>query len=981
MIVRWIIFAVCVASGMTARAEPLPPVVVDAIGQLFKDGLPDPRGCEYREIEIRESAKWTIKVHGWVLPGNGAQKLAIGWNGVIYPLASVGAAADLQADLAKRPIGGGARFRGNGNGWPMSDMGSLNSIGALPIQTAFLLRLGQTTAAEQVWNDGYAGEPEMLAKDPYAEMAGLWLDRWFNRATQAFLNGDDMAALAICRELSPAVARVKATAAARGIADPWPENRNSIHLWQLPRLQADLEQRVKEAPYTPVVESGQPAHGAARIAALIHDLEQSRAEQVTVPGEANIADDPTVQALMKEGLPAVEPLLHCLVEDNRLTRARYTEGMGFSGPIIPVYEAAYKALFRILNVDFPLFDDDSNDYRLKKEPRDMSLEDRMALATKISKVWDKIKVHGPAESGYLALQDDSAAPKDWFRAIDNICQPNDGTLTTYVLLPPPSYSNNISGTFTPYGERLRAKVNPSVSDLIIRRFEELVQRKPNGDFDLPQLGKMLLALADWDGKAHLADLARLSLEYDARFVHETGVHSSDINSRLVQKRLQLGDASALADFLVYIRDLPPDDLKSCYQTYQKAPDFSILWHYPDDPGAQQAAEKLFGGKDAPLVPIPDRLVASPLIGLPAFRRELLRGLADSSPAGTVTVEEGGSIQYAYNAGDFHLSTSVDSGEKDKPMPGVITFRLCDEYAHVLANIAGFPACQLYWPQAKRDAAVAACRTLIAQYGDALRGRPTDPYIDPMFTLPEGEVAKFRLAPLDHPATPEDVMAGRAIFSLPGTVRVWKMPSYPLGAAWQAEEVLVDGQWRRYYGVIEDGRAVKVAAADMEFPNLLISAAAITPHLYAVLNAPEEIDRREFNMEFARRNIIAAGAPVPVSIDIANHNGEDQEIPPGLVVTLALTHSAKVPPVISRYVDPPFDFGAFQEVPLRAGVSIATASGPAVEAGQTRTLLKGDLRDYFDLSRPGTYRLKAKFQAPGQAASETREMTFIIGPRL
>src|SRR5580658_1376491 len=30
----------------------LPPIVVDAIKELFDQGMADPRGCEYREVEI-----------------------------------------------------------------------------------------------------------------------------------------------------------------------------------------------------------------------------------------------------------------------------------------------------------------------------------------------------------------------------------------------------------------------------------------------------------------------------------------------------------------------------------------------------------------------------------------------------------------------------------------------------------------------------------------------------------------------------------------------------------------------------------------------------------------------------------------------------------------------------------------------------------------------------------------------------------------
>jgi hypothetical protein len=45
----------------TPPSAKLAPVVTSAITELFNDGLADPRGCEYREIEIPESKNWTIK--------------------------------------------------------------------------------------------------------------------------------------------------------------------------------------------------------------------------------------------------------------------------------------------------------------------------------------------------------------------------------------------------------------------------------------------------------------------------------------------------------------------------------------------------------------------------------------------------------------------------------------------------------------------------------------------------------------------------------------------------------------------------------------------------------------------------------------------------------------------------------------------------------------------------------------------------------
>jgi hypothetical protein len=86
-------------------------------------------------------------------------------------------------------------------------------------------------------------------------------------------------------------------------------------------------------------------------------------------------------------------------------------------------------------------------------------------------------------------------------------------------------------------------------------------------------------------------------------------------------------------------------------------------------------------------------------------------------------------------------------------------------------------------------------------------------------------------------------------------------------------------------------------------------------------------------------------------------------------------------LIQRYMDPPFDFGTFADVPLRPGIAVAGApqSGPMLEAAQKRTLLKADLRDYFDLSGPGTYKVNAKFQVPGQLPSQAFEQTFFVRP--
>ena len=55
----------------TAPPTTLPATLVSAVDLLFQQGMADPRGCEYREIEAVVGNVWNgdggvQKVHGWV---------------------------------------------------------------------------------------------------------------------------------------------------------------------------------------------------------------------------------------------------------------------------------------------------------------------------------------------------------------------------------------------------------------------------------------------------------------------------------------------------------------------------------------------------------------------------------------------------------------------------------------------------------------------------------------------------------------------------------------------------------------------------------------------------------------------------------------------------------------------------------------------------------------------------------------------------
>src|SRR5690606_9983633 len=90
-------------SPWTAPVSSLPTNYVTATAILLNQGMADPRGCEYREIEVGTGNVWSgdggvVKTHGWVFTSTNGQQFAVCWNGLVYPTVSVGAEADWRAD-------------------------------------------------------------------------------------------------------------------------------------------------------------------------------------------------------------------------------------------------------------------------------------------------------------------------------------------------------------------------------------------------------------------------------------------------------------------------------------------------------------------------------------------------------------------------------------------------------------------------------------------------------------------------------------------------------------------------------------------------------------------------------------------------------------------------------------------------------------------------------------------------------------------
>ncbi len=1015
----------------------LPDLVVSASAILFDEGMVDPRGCEYREIEIAKNAHYTIKTHGWVLPGTGEKHYAVGWNGLVYPVASVGAPVDVRAEFAALPSAPASRQFPH-RLYQMEESQSLGIQWSHPIQVALLLRFGEVTLAETVWREGAAGSPD-AARDAFASMAHVWLARWFTRALEAYARDDYPAAADLCRQIAPVEEKAREEAIRRGTPDPWPDTAEREILWQVPILETEAERRIGEWPYTPVLESNKPAAGPERIAALIRDLERVRVHVMTSPGQTNVSDDPVVRALVRAGPDAVEPLLKCLVDDDRLTRTRYGY-RSYEGPVIPVYECAYVALFQLLQTHIPLEEKRLSGFRQSRDIRHFDREDRRALAAQLAAVWAQQKGRPAVERAYDTLRDDLAGPKAWLQAVDNIVQPTDGTFTDYLLVRPSGvgYGVQLDPTaFTPGGESLRSRADPSVSDLLIKRFEQLGRDDSSGDWDLGSgrpanvgetLGKLLLSLAGWDGKAHLDDLRRLQGELVERLRRQVDeavegngqsyerYEAGQVLFSLFERRLALGDPRALEEDVDFLQSLSAKRFGPAWGTTPG--NFRLLWRHPDDPAVARAAETMFGA-DSAWVPFTKTnthnlaaLIRTPLIGLPAFRRELERGLGDRSAAGEVTLGDNGLL-------DDGTSRLYTPDPLAPPKGTKVAYRLCDLYAHELSFLDGFPECELYWPQADRDRAATASRVFLQRYADNFRYRePEDKGRDHSFGSTFEPRIHFPV--LDHPATAEDVEAGRAVFSLPAPSRVCRLTGLPLeaqrpghpvdphdagdgngkrvvsynthGRVWQVEETLVDGKWERFYGFVGRYQLTKVPAAEIDFGTFQ-DTARVTPEIGGNIESAVRRANGELSFGMYVGNFYAPDAPVPIRVSVHNRNALDQPLPASLVLPagtgkalppgmrLSLSYSAKTPPRIKDYTDPPFDYGAWQEITLRDEVrtAVGAASGPVLSPDQRLTLLETDLRDYYDLSRAGSYRLRAVFQVTGQPESASADFTFSVVP--
>ena len=658
----------------TPPETSLPKAKVEEAAFLLAHGMGDPRGGTYREASVVVGSVWgqgekSTKLHGWVLPGD---RWFVAPNGLVYDVVALGPKASLQADVAAR---GEKPARGGFFGRSTPRLG--------PESVPVLLVAGETKLAEHL-----AITPTVGRGGP----EGGFLAALFDQAVTAHMRGDDRTALRVGRLL----ARVRPEFDARYAAAVDPRTgagpdggirREGAYAFldPVPALVRDSERRLALPPRGPFDPQ------KATVAQLIDRLDEVSARQMGQPGGVNLADDPVVAALGAKGDAAAEPLLDAMEGDARLTRS-VSFGRDFfpTRNLIPVRSAALAAFQIFAQTDaFPAGGGPQLDVKglraYWKANAGKSLPDR----------W------------FDTLADDAAGWRRWEdaaqRLFDGRNVQRQGTWTT---VPPDEGPINAEG--------VRARRDPSLSDLLARRALDVVDRNNDG------LGGPLmyttgirlgLDLAQWDPPRAipvLRDLTRRSIEALAnqRMMDD---YAGTFVVPAIEARAKAGDATAwrdYADLLRAVRHFPSFDSKL----------LRPMVEHRDVPEVREATKLLFQPgsiynsleryRTEPGLAGYDPIVVSPLLELPEFRAAVLRALDDRATIGASWIDDRGN-GWMEVGGKPSASQGVRPDPKDpKPKAGERRpLRSADVVAHALARLEGAPKFQPFWTVREKDAAI------------------------------------------------------------------------------------------------------------------------------------------------------------------------------------------------------------------------------------------------------------------------------------
>jgi hypothetical protein len=141
-----------------------------------------------------------------------------------------------------------------------------------------------------------------------------------------------------------------------------------------------------------------------------------------------------------------------------------------------------------------------------------------------------------------------------------------------------------------------------------------------------------------------------------------------------------------------------------------------MMRFPKDPAVVRLGAAMFAAPRSPWASLTHgnpsnfwglvELVESDLVNVPAFRDLVAASLADRAKLGTLKVTRGGGLSVTLDNGGS-MGTGAPNDDPPPPAGTTMTVRACDMVAWHLARREHAPRFQLYWPEARRDAAARA----------------------------------------------------------------------------------------------------------------------------------------------------------------------------------------------------------------------------------------------------------------------------------
>jgi hypothetical protein len=248
---------------------------------------------------------------------------------------------------------------------------------------------------------------------------------------------------------------------------------------------------------------------------------------------------------------------------------------------------------------------------------------------------------------------------------------------------------------------VRAKSDPSISEIMTRRALEVPSNNPN-TYSLAAACDMGLRLAEWDSEA-AAPVVKVLAERCSTAMEFSGEQLGPALAKLTAVRAKAKDGHAFDEYAKWLRTAAPEKLE-----HNLMPCLEPLATYAQDPTLLAAADAIFNNTNSAWYVLPWKApgfqnpVESGLVNVPAFRRLLARELEKRTVCGSVEWRAPNTISYQltnYMSG----SRGADFPEESRPAAGTkAELRWCDWIAWLLSNSKQGPFFNPFVPVEARD---------------------------------------------------------------------------------------------------------------------------------------------------------------------------------------------------------------------------------------------------------------------------------------